>query len=211
MREGLNQPNERLVGHEWCGHPNMLRIDWKVVMCAAREIKGVIWWNKLFNHECKLFTVRLFQLARTCTLSCLVFQDVLCSARMAGRSTKKPALARAMASGKARIAHVRNIIPFIAFSTFVSFTHTPNLFSKLYPRTEKYRFPPAVTLLTRCCCYLAFKYQRQIIFLVKVAVNIKVKYDERRTLTHDSRIRLCLQRKSVIKDGMGRTVKVSNV
>ena len=78
----------------------MLRIDWKLVMCAARERSDRV-------MQAAYRSIILFIL--THILSCLVFfQNVLCSARMAGKSTEKPALARAMASGKARIAQVIN-------------------------------------------------------------------------------------------------------
>ena len=57
------------------------------------------------------------------TLVFFFFQVVLCSARMAGKSTKKPALAHAMASGKARIAQVRNIILYDFSVNLLAFYH----------------------------------------------------------------------------------------
>ena len=65
----------------------------------------------------------------------LVLQDVLCSARTAGKSTEKHVLVRAMGSGKAQIAQVMDIIVYNAW--FASFTHTESVLAKhshVYPR-----------------------------------------------------------------------------
>ena len=112
------------------GQSSILRIERQLVICVARKrsdkiIQGLI-------EQCMMFILRLsFYL--THTLYRLVLQNVLCSARTAGKWTEKPALARAMASGKARIAQVTDkslIIYTLKTIGSGSFTHSESSLAK---------------------------------------------------------------------------------
>ena len=82
------------------GHSSILRIERQLVMCAARKRSDKIIHGLI--EQCMML-ILLLSFYLTHTLSRLVLQNVLCSARTAGKWTEKPAHARAIASGKARI------------------------------------------------------------------------------------------------------------